>query len=187
MSRASIGCNYTKQPYWKILLGVPFIYIPILTTVPFVIIGTVMIKIHLKHVGGMNLKSYWEFVPSWVSHRYTQADQPTPAGPWWRLLLVKYKWFWLFNCKLYCPLSVALFRYATYLVMIVENWWCPFAHERKDEYGEAAIDKSFWHVDPQDRALLHSDDERNPIWNAAADVPAHTESASGDNARAQET
>jgi len=169
VERVQIGCNYAKQPYWKIFLGIPLIYLPILTTVPFVLIGTVLIKTHLKHVGGMNIKSYWEFVPSWVSHRYSYADQPAPVGSPWRLLLVRYRLFWLFNCKLYCPLSVALFKYATYLVMIVENWWCPFSHARKAEYSEAAIDKSFWHVDPEDTAQLHPEDRENRIWNETAE------------------
>jgi hypothetical protein len=62
-------------------------------------------------------------------------------------------------------MSVALFRYAVYLVMIVENWWCPFAHERKQEYAGAAIDESFWHIDPQELKKLHPDDKSNPIWN----------------------
>jgi hypothetical protein len=52
-----------------------------------------------------------------------------------------------------------------YLVMIVENWWCPFKHDRKEEYLEGAIDQSFWHVDPEDCEKLHPDDRHNPIWN----------------------
>jgi hypothetical protein len=47
----------------------------------------------------------------------------------------------------------------------VENWWCPFAHNRKEEYAEGSIDKSFWHVYPQELEKLHPDDCKNPIWN----------------------
>jgi hypothetical protein len=65
----------------------------------------------------------------------------------------------------YCPLSVALFRYAAYLVKIVENWWCPFAHNRKKDYVEGAIDKSFWHMFPEELEKLHPDDQKEPMWN----------------------
>ena len=163
MDRVRIGSNYPKQPFWKVVLGVPLIYLPIISTVPFVIIGVLLIKTHLKYVGGMGIKSYWEFVPAWISHRYRNSEQPTinvsPLQP------AHYRLFWVLNCKLYCPLSVALFRYACYLVEIVENWWCPFGHDHKQEYADAAIDKSFWHVFPEERAKLHPDDEQNRIWN----------------------
>lgn len=163
MDRVSIGCNYRRQPFWKILLGVPLIYLPILTTVPFVAVGVILIRIHLRYVGGMNIKRYDDFVPAWISHRYANRDQPTLDLP--RLHPAHHRIFWVFNCKLYCPLSVALFRYALYLVKIVENWWCPFGHDRKHDYAEGAIDRSFWHVDPEDRMKLHPDDDQNPIWN----------------------
>ena len=163
MDRVKIGCNYVKQPFWKIVLGVPLIYLPILTTVPFVVIGIVLVKTHLKYVGAMEIKSYWDFVPDWVSHRYKNHEQPTIVIPWYHF--AHYRIFWVLNCKLYCPLSVALFRYAAYLVEIVENWWCPFAHGRKQEYTGGAIDTSFWHVDPVDLVKLHPDDKKNPIWN----------------------
>lgn len=163
MDRVKIGCNYPRQPFWKVVLGVPLIYLPLLTTVPFVIVGVMLVRTHLRYVGGMEIKPYWEFVPAWVSHRYGNREQPVLDIPWYQP--ARYRFFWIFNCKLYCPLSVALFRYASYLVQIVENWWCPFAHARKEEYTEGAIDRSFWHVDPRETAKLHPDDRRNPIWN----------------------
>lgn len=163
MNRVIIGCNYGRQPFWKMILGVPLIYLPLLTTVPFVIIGVTLVRIHLKYVGGMNIKPYRDFVPDWASHRYANKDQPTINVS--RFNLAHYRLFWIFNCKLYCPLTVALFSYAVYLVKIVENWWCPFAHGRKKEYGDAALDKSFWHVDPAETAKLDPEDRDNPIWN----------------------
>lgn len=163
MDRVRIGCNYEKRPFWKMLLGVPLIYLPILTTVPFVIVGVLLVRTHLKYVGGMQIKSYGEFVPEWVSHRYRNSEQPTINVPWYHF--AHYRIFWVFNCKLYCPLSVALFCYMSYLVKIVENWWCPFTHGRKHEYREGAIDHSFWHVDPAETAKLHPDDRNNPLWN----------------------
>jgi hypothetical protein len=167
MDRVKIGCNYVKQPFWKVILGVPLIYLPMITTVPFVLIGVVLVKTHLKYVGGMDIKHYRDFVPAWVSHRYANRDQLTINIS--RLHPARYRFFWIFNCKLYCPLSVALFRYAAYLVMIVENWWCPFGHGRKNEYVEGAIDNSFWHMFPEESAKLHPEDKGNPLWNEKAE------------------
>lgn len=79
--------------------------------------------------------------------------------------LTHYKFFWLFNCKIYSPLSVALFRYVVYLVKIVENWWCPFDHELKADYADARIDGSYWHVRPERLDLLNPDDAANPTWS----------------------
>lgn len=163
MDRVTIGFNYLKQPFWKVIVGVPLIYLPIITTVPFVIIGVVLIKTHLKYIGGMDIKSYRDFVPAWVSHRHNNSKQPAIAIS--RFHPAHYSFFWVFNCKHYCPLSVALFRYAAYLVMIVENWWCPFAHDKKAEYSRGAIDRSFWHVYPEELKKLHPDDRGNTIWN----------------------
>jgi hypothetical protein len=163
MERVSIGGNYIKQPFWKIIIGVPLIYLPIVTTVPFVLIGVLLIKTHLKYVGGMDIKSYWEFVPAWLSHRYRNDAQPAITIS--RFHPAHYRIFWVLNCKHYCPLSVALFSYATYLVKIVENWWCPFGHGKKQQYADAAIDFSFWHVDPQERVKLDPADRENRIWN----------------------
>ena len=163
MNRVRIGCNYKKQPFWKMALGVPLIYLPIITTVPFVVVGVLLVKTHLKYVGGMDIKSYWDFVPSWDSHRYGNTEQPTINIS--RFHPAHYRIFWVLNCKRYCPLSVALFSYAAYLVKIVENWWCPFAHDRKQNYAEGAIDMSFWHVDPDELIKLNPEDKQNPIWN----------------------
>jgi len=168
MSRVTIGSNYLQQPRWKIIIGVPLIYIPIITTAPFVVLGVLLMRIHLIYIGGMNIKSYWDFVPTWISHRYRYCDQIvyTTGAKWYNLRA--FRFYWIFNCKLYCPLSVALFRYAAYLVMIVENWWCPFAHDKKPEYAEGAIDKSYWDLHDDERQRLHPDDLNNPIWNEEA-------------------
>jgi hypothetical protein len=48
---------------------------------------------------------------------------------------------------------------------LVENFWCPFTHAEKENYSNASIDKSFWHIYPDDAAKLHPDDLNNPIWN----------------------
>lgn len=161
---AIIGTSYLKRPLWfRVLVGVPLIYLPILVSMPFVVLGVVVVRLHLRALGATNMKSYWDFVPAWVSHRYTYATQPvhtkSPFFPG------HYKWFWIFNCKMYCPMSIALLRYYVYLVKIVENWWCPFDHARKNEYADAPIDTSYWHLNEESKALLHPVDRDNPIWN----------------------
>jgi len=166
MERVKIAENYVNQPDWKIYLGVPLIYLPLIAMIPFVIVGVLLIKTHLKFVGGMNIRSYWDFVPTWVSHRYRYDNQITysTGSHWYNLRSLRF--YWIFNCKVYCPLSVALFRYCVYLVMIVENWWCPFEHDKKSEYDSSSIDKSFWHLQDPELGKLHPDDRNNPIWNA---------------------
>jgi len=63
---------------------------------------------------------------------------------------------------------VALFGWVTYMVKIVENWWCPFGHEKKETYADGAIDKSLWHLDDSTAEKLHPEDRDNPIWNEDA-------------------
>jgi len=163
--RVQIGCNYVKRPMGMVALAMPLIYLPLLTLVPFAAISSLFVYWHLRLLGGTNIKTYWDFVPKWITHRYDQSNQITmksTRGAFW----VGMRVFWIFNCKLYCPLSVALFSWLSYLVKLVENWWCPFGHERKAAYADASIDQSFWHLDAPDRALLHPEDRENKIWNA---------------------
>ena len=168
MERVTIGANFLQQPTWKKAVGIPLIYFPLITTTPFVLLGVLLVRTHLKYVGAMNICSYWDFVPAWLSHRYRNDNQIvySTGAAWYNLRA--YRSYWIFNCKLYCPLSVALFRYAAYLVMIVENWWCPFTHDKKQEYAAGAIDKSYWHLHAQERERMHPDDRDNPIWNDAS-------------------
>ena len=159
-----IGQSYKKVPRLpRILIGAPLIYLPLLTTIPFVALGVFLVRWHLHLLGARNMRGYWSFVPEWITHRYTHKTQPIASKSIFSLK--HYKWFWIFNCKLYCPLSVALFRYSVYLVKIVENWWCPFTHGRKEEYCDASIDYSFWHTNTELATKLHPDDRDNPIWN----------------------
>lgn len=176
MERVKIGSSFLKQPTWKVIIGVPLIYLPLITTTPFVAVGILLVRTHLKWVGGMNIRSYWEFVPAWASHRYHYANQITySTGAAWYNLRAR-KFYWIFNCKLYCPLSVALFKYAAYLVKVVENWWCPFDHDKKHDYAEGAIDKSYWHLHSIESEKLHPNDLENPMWNDEAQQ-ARTETA----------
>ena len=168
MQRVKIGSNYLSRRLWKVFLGVPLIYVPLITTIPFVAIGTLLVRMHLVMIGGMYIRSYWDFVPTWISHRYRYNNQITySTGARWYNLRAR-KFYWIFNCKLYCPMSVALFRYMAYLIKIVENWWCPFDHDKKLEYQEGAIDMSYWHLHDIECEKLHPDDLNNPIWNEEA-------------------
>ena len=165
MEYIKIGENFRTQAMWKVFIGVPLIYLPIIFCIPFVIVCVMLVKAHLCLMGGKNIRPYRDFVPAWVSHRYHYKNQITySTGAKWHNLRA-YRWYWFFNCNLYCPLSVALFRYLTYLVKVVENWWCPFEHDKKCEYADAAIDKSYWHLYEQDLVKLHPDDRDNPVWN----------------------
>ena len=129
--RVEIGCSFRRHPRWKFLLGVPLIYVPILVGILPMIVCAVLVRTHLTLVGGHRLKSYWrDFVPSWISHRYTRRTQIMPHRLFDQFgkfaFIARSRLFWIFNCKLYCPLSVALLAYVLYLVKIVEHWWCPF-------------------------------------------------------------
>ena len=178
-----IGRSYLKRPRWfRVLVGVPLIYVPILVTMPFVILGVFFVRLHLRALGAHNMKNYWYFVPAWASHRYTMATQPRYNSN--VFAIVHYKTYWLFNCRLYCPLSVGMLRYFVYLVKIVENWWCPFEHSRKQDYADAAIDMSFWHIREKQRAMLHPKDRDNPIWNKSVrDAGGSTPKPSTSNAK----
>jgi len=166
--RVAIGKNYFELPIWRRTVGALIIYIPLFTSLPFVLLGGLLLYAHLRALGAQDVKSYWDYVPTWTTHRYHRLrDQLTmqaqPHAPW-----LAWKSFWMFNCNLYCPLSVALYEWSTYLVKLVENYWCPFFHEKKAEYAEAAVDYSYWHVMPEDIRLLHPDDRDCAIWNQDA-------------------
>lgn len=169
MKRVKIGNNFEKQPAWKVRLGVPLVYLPIIITIPFVILGVIVVRAHLKYVGATNIKSYWDFVPSWISHRYHYKNQIVYETDTNWTHIRSYKFYWIFNCNLYCPMSVALFKYMTYLVSIVENWWCPFDHDKKAEYKDSSVDKSYWHLYQTERNKLHPNDRDNPVWNEEAE------------------
>jgi hypothetical protein len=167
--RVQIGGNFVETPHWRFLAGVPLIYVPILVGIVPMILCALLVRTHLRMVGACNLKTYWkDFVPSWVSHRYTRKNQIVSdrflARYGSMVSITRSKLFWIFNCKLYCPLSIALLAYLVYLVKVVEQWWCPFGHDRKHTYADAPIDRSFWHANG-DVGLLHPDDRENPSWN----------------------
>ncbi len=161
--RIQIGKTYSEISTLRRIIGVTFIYVPVIF-VPFVILIACMTAFSLRILGAKNLKSFSDFVPAQNSHRYTFKNQivMNPNGP---QIHLGWKVFWYLNCNFYCPYTVALFEYLTYLIKAVENWWCPFEHSWKSEYASAALDKSYWHVMPGEASKLHPDDLKNPIWH----------------------
>jgi len=169
-SRVAIGKHFYELPAWRRYVGSVLIYLPLFFSLPFVWIGALILKAHLQVLGAQNLKGFWDFLPNWSSYRYHKLSEQVAfkmdyTRPWSSI-----KAFWMFNCNFYCPLGVALYEWSTYLVKTTENFWCPFFHERKKTYAEAAIDQSYWHILPESRELLHPEDRDNNMWNE--DAPA---------------
>lgn len=163
--RISIGKSFYELPAWRRYIGAILIYLPLFFSLPFAVLGALILWAHLRTLGAKNLKTYWEFVPEGSTFRYSKlSDQITfdmdPTAPWSSL-----KIFWQFNCNFYCPLSVGLYEWSAYLVKTVENFWCPFFHARKDKYAESAIDASYWHILPENRDKLHPEDRDCSIYN----------------------
>lgn len=163
--RIAIGRRFYELPAWRRYLGALLIYLPLFLSLPFVLLGAVILYAHLVTLGAKNLKRYSDFLPRNASFRYqTLKEQITfhfdPTAPW-----ASAKAFWQFNCNYYCPLSVGLYEWSSYLVKTVENFWCPFFHERKVTYRESAIDQSYWHILPENRDKLHPEDQQCDIWN----------------------
>ncbi len=161
--RVHIGQNYKNVSIWKRGIGMILIYLPIIT-LPFVFISAYLTYYHLQFMGAKNVKTLKDFLPARESHRYDQKSQITMERSF-KWSAAQSKLFWILNCTWYCPVSVALFEWHAYMVKLVENWWCPFTHAKKETYDNASIDKSFWHIYPEDAQKLHEDDLNNPIWN----------------------
>jgi len=163
--RVVIGDDYKKRSFFNQFFGVLLIYVPILT-LPFVFFSAWITYVHLRMVGAKHVRPLSSFFPDRSTHRYTYKTQIT-MKPGYFFSPTQSKLYWILNCTWYCPVSVGLFEWHAYLVKLVENWWCPFHHNRKDtNYQEGAIDKSFWHIFPEDISKLDPADRDNPIWNA---------------------
>ena len=160
--RVNIGCNHQKRSVMSRALGLLLVYLPILT-LPFVITSAYLTYFSLRFVGADNVKKWSDFIPERHSYRYHLQNQITMKASF-KLSMSQSRLFWILNCTWYCPYSVALFEWHTYLVKVVENWWCPFGHDRKHNYVDGAIDQSFWHIFPDERAKLHEEDKNNPIF-----------------------
>ncbi len=162
-TRVSIGRNHKQMSVIRRGIGLVFVYLPILTW-PFVFLSAWSVYLHLYLIGAKNVKKYSDFLPARESHRYDLKSQITMDGSF-KASFAQSKLYWILNCTWYCPMSVGLFEWHAYLVQVVENWWCPFTHDRKDEfYANASIDQSFWHIYPDDQKKLHPEDRTNPIF-----------------------
>jgi hypothetical protein len=162
--RVIIQKGYDQVSSIRVLFGLFFIYLPAIF-LPVVIVSGLLVYTHLLMLGARNLKTLSDFLPDRGSHRYSVLRKQVvhrgapKVGFWTRLRL-----FWFINCTFYCPVSVGVLEWNAYLVKVVENWWCPFEHEKKAGYANAAIDGSYWH-NPKDIATLVPEDRENPIWN----------------------
>lgn len=165
--RVQIGKNYKKMSVLSRTIGLIFIYLPILTF-PFVVISGYLTYYSLILCGAENVKKWGDYIPDKASHRYSFKEQITMDGTF-KLSLAQSKLYWILNCTVYCPYSVALFEWHAYLVKVVENWWCPFTHANKENYKNGSIDQSFWHIYPEDIDKLNKDDRENPIFTDEAD------------------
>ena len=163
-ARVSIGDNYQNVTFYRILIGVPIVYLPLIFF-PFVLASAWLTYLHLKMIGAKNVYTYRDFLPDKDSYRYSFKTQIIMEKRFFFTSWSRSVLFWMFNCTRYCPYSVALFHWHTYLVKVVENFWCPFYHSKKHTYTDGAIDKSYWHQRQVDTQKLHPDDRNNPIWN----------------------
>lgn len=167
IERVVIGKNHKRVPKIQQFLGVCLVYLPILT-LPFVLLSGYITLLHLRLMGAEDIKPLNSFFPDKKSFRYTMRNQIT-MKPGYGLSPTQTKLFWILNCTWYCPVSVGIFEWHGYLVKLVENWWCPFHHSKKEaHYREGAIDQSFWHIYPEDVVKLNDEDRDNPIWNEGA-------------------
>lgn len=164
--RIQIGAGYARASNARVLLGLPLVYAPILL-LPFVALGALLVYAHLRLMGATGLKSLRDFLPAPGSHRYGLKTQVVRRGAHPLAFWARARAFWVFNCTLYCPLSVALLEWTAYLTKAVENWWCPFRHDAKPRYAGSAIDRSYWHATGE-AGQLYPEDHDDPTWNADA-------------------
>ena len=167
-SRVEIGKNHRSMSLLHRTIGMILVYLPIIT-LPFVFLSAYMTYYHLVFVGAKNVKTLSDFLPARASHRYNLKTQITMNRSSFFPEVSQSKLFWILNCTWYCPVSVALFEWHAYMVKLIENWWCPFGHDKKEGYSNAKIDQSFWHIDPVEAAKLDENDLHTPIWNDSKD------------------
>jgi hypothetical protein len=174
-NRVAIGQGWKKISLLRCCVAIPLIYVPAVILLLPLRLSASLVYWHLRLMGAENLKTLADFLPDRKSHRYDLKSQIVFDSGKTFGFLARRKIYWIFNCTYYCPYSVALLEWITYMTKIVENWWCPFNHARKENYACGAIDQSLWHVYPQECEKLHPDDRVNPIWNADAPAPAKPE------------
>lgn len=167
MQRVQIGRNFKKVSKLRKFIGTPIIYVPVIFF-PIITLSGLTVYVHLRIVGATNVRSLRSFIPDWSSHRYHIKNQITLTT--WTNPLAKMKWYWMYNCALYCPITVGILTWHAYLAKVVENFWCPFKHGKKDFYTDTPIDKSFWHLNEEGINKLHPEDRENETWNDEAKI-----------------
>ena len=134
---------------------------------PFIIFSGLITRLHLKMAGVISMKLFESFLPENTLYANDVRSQAT---------LKTISWFAQLRCSpsgnaldmSYWVYSKALFDWHAYLVKVVENWWCPFYHDRKDPYYRiGAINQSYWHLYPEDAIKLVPEDRENPLWYSA--------------------
>lgn len=166
--RILIAEGHRRNSLPRIFFAVILVFLPVLL-LPFALMIGCLAYLHLRAMGATNLKTLRDFLPDRRSHRYTLKTQVIPRGrvhP--TAFYTRLRLYWILNCTWYCPFSVALFEWLSYLTKAIENWWCPFHHGRKSTYDTARLDASYWHS-TENEGLLDPDDRDNPIWCAKAD------------------
>ena len=162
-TRLVIGEPYRAVPRVRVFFGLFFVCAPVVF-LPLFVISALLVYTHLRLMGAQNLKTLRDFLPEWKSHRYSYKTQITVQDGPWLAFWGRARAFWIINCTLYCPVSVAVLEWHSYLIKAVENWWCPFHHSKKPTYASSPLDCSYWHVS-RDVEQLHPSDRQNPIWN----------------------
>ena len=170
--RIAIRTHYSRLSPIRVFFALPFIYSPILLF-PFILLSGGLVYLHLRLIGAHGLKNLGHFLPARETHRYNLKTQIVKRGTPKLAFWTHSRLYWIFNCTWYCPTSVALLEWHSYLVKAVENFWCPFAHAKKPHYANASLDGSYWH-DEANESQLHPQDRYNIIWNAHTPLNSRT-------------
>jgi hypothetical protein len=129
-SRVNIDDAYKGRPFLYKLVCVLMIYLPLIS-LPFVLLSAWATYIHLKLLGGQNIRPFKSFLPDRKTHRYNLKSQVTMEPGFW-FSPIRSKLFWIGNCTWYCPFSVGLFEWHAYLLNHGRSRWCLSDQRRPD-------------------------------------------------------
>ena len=113
--RVQIGEPFQKVSTPRAFVGTIFIYLPILV-MPVIIMTALLVYIHLRMMGALDIKPLTDFLPAWKSHRYRHKSQIVYGAASKVAFWQRTRVFWFFNCTLYCPFSVGFLEWTAYLV-----------------------------------------------------------------------
>ena len=109
-NRIHIGQGFRDASPVRTFFGLFFVYAPVFV-LPFVLLGGCLVYIHLKIMGATNLKTLRDFLPDWKSHRYQYKTQIVKEDVYPYAFWARLRAYWIFNCSIYCPLSVAILEW----------------------------------------------------------------------------